>query len=64
MQAAVHSNPVWRFLYGEESSSGPVPGTGTHRRLSYELISGIVHTAPACMCWYWAIAPMLLGVQG
>lgn len=50
MQAAVHSNPVWRFLYGEESSSGSVPGTGTHRRLTYELISGIVHTALACVC--------------
>ncbi|GAA6068042.1 lymphoid enhancer-binding factor 1 isoform X3 [Tachysurus ichikawai] len=50
MQAAVHSNPVWRFLYGEQSRSGPVSGTGTRRRLTYELISGIVHPAPACVC--------------
>lgn len=50
MQAAVHSNPVWRFLCGEESGSGPVPGTGTRRGLTFELVSGIVHTALACVC--------------
>lgn len=48
MQAAVQSNPVWMFLYGEQSGSGPVPGTDTRRRLTYELISGIVHTASVC----------------
>lgn len=47
MQAAVHSNPVWKFLYEEQSGSGPVLRTGTRRRLTYKLISGIIHTAPA-----------------